>query len=114
MAEETSKGLFDTFSPTSLQSGGGKPHDSFTRRPSDQYWAGYQLEQYDILAPRRAHWSPKSSYAEDCPRYRNGSAAQRCSPTRNGLMASAKSPVLAGRYAEKSLRDVRIMDGASC
>jgi hypothetical protein len=42
----------------------GKPHGSVTRRPSDQYWAGYQLEQYDGLAPRRAHWSSESSHAE--------------------------------------------------
>jgi hypothetical protein len=42
----------------------GQPHDSVTRRPSDQYWARYQLEQYDVLAPRRAHWSSKCSHAE--------------------------------------------------
>jgi hypothetical protein len=43
----------------------GQPHDTVTRRPSDQYWAGYQLENYDALAPRRAHWSSKCSHAED-------------------------------------------------
>lgn len=33
-----------------------KPHDTVTRRANDQYWAGYQLEQYDALAPRRVEW----------------------------------------------------------
>jgi hypothetical protein len=42
----------------------GQPHDTVTRRPSDQYWAGYQLEQYGVLAPRCAHWSSKCSHAE--------------------------------------------------
>lgn len=42
----------------------GQPHDSVTRRPSDQSRAGYQLEQYYVLAPRRAHWSSKCSHAE--------------------------------------------------
>jgi hypothetical protein len=55
----------DTLSPTSWSTRGGKPHDIVTRRPSDQYWAGYQLEQYGVLAPRRAHWSLTFSHAEE-------------------------------------------------
>jgi hypothetical protein len=58
MAKKTSKERFDTFTHV-LTDPRGRPHDSVTRRPSDQYWAGYQLEQYDVLAPRRAHWSSK-------------------------------------------------------
>ena len=64
MAEKNAQGKIRYILTHVLVLPRGQPHDTVTRRPSDQYWAGYQLEQYGVLAPRRAHWSLTSLHVE--------------------------------------------------